>query len=95
MVSFANDKPPIVTEFEEVKEDTESWKNNIIVAGGNEIIGSLTSIKIRWISRKLSKGVVKYGDKGNTRSRTKISNGKMEGSVPDQRCKKGLWMKRL
>ena len=55
MVSLANNKPPIVTKFEEVKEvvknldlkkakDTESWKNNIIIAGGDEMIRSLTSI---------------------------------------------------
>ena len=55
MLSIANSKPPIVTEFEEVEavvkkldpkkaKDTESWKNNIIKAGGDEMIRSLTKI---------------------------------------------------
>ena len=55
MVSIANSKPPIVTEFEEVEavvkkldpkkaKDTETWKNNIIKAGGDEMIRSLTKI---------------------------------------------------
>ena len=55
MVTIANSKPPIVTEIEEVEavvkkldpkkaKDTETWKNNIIKAGGDEMVRSLTKI---------------------------------------------------